>query len=219
MGWPGVKPGAPHDDDAVHLLIAVLAVIPEGLALEPVGVAGAEGAGEPASGGQPLPVGGLRMGRGLRQGDRGAGTDLALGHCAHWPSYSLPTCLRIQPARALARRCNELAADMIRACPDRFGGFACLPLPDVDGALAELAYALDDLRLDGVVLFSNARGTYLGDPHFTPLFDELQRVPPSIKISRRPLKAAGVRARASAYSGELYQAFAPSIEGNSTIER
>jgi 6-methylsalicylate decarboxylase len=78
-------------------------------------------------------------------------------------------------ARALARRCNEMAADMIRDRPDRFGGFACLPLPDVDGALAELAYAFDELRLDGVVLFSNARGTYLGDPHFNPLFDELQR--------------------------------------------
>ena len=78
-------------------------------------------------------------------------------------------------ARVLARRCNELAAEMIRDRPDRFGGFACLPLPDVDGALAELAYALDDLRLDGVVLFSNARGTYLGDPRLDPLFDELQR--------------------------------------------
>jgi 6-methylsalicylate decarboxylase len=78
-------------------------------------------------------------------------------------------------ARALARRCNEMAADMIRDRPDRFGGFACLPLPDVDGALAELSYAFDELRLDGVVLFSNARGTYLGDPHFNPLFDELQR--------------------------------------------
>jgi hypothetical protein len=78
-------------------------------------------------------------------------------------------------ARVLARRCNELAAGMIRDRPDRFGGFACLPLPDVDGALAELAYALDDLRLDGVLLFSNARGTYLGNPRFTPLFDELQR--------------------------------------------
>jgi len=78
-------------------------------------------------------------------------------------------------ARALARQCNELAAELTRGRPDRFGGFACLPLPDVDGALAELAYALDDLQLDGVVLFSNARGTYLGDPRFTPLFDELQR--------------------------------------------
>jgi 6-methylsalicylate decarboxylase len=78
-------------------------------------------------------------------------------------------------ARTLARQCNELAAELTRDRPDRFGGFACLPLPDVDGALAELAYALDDLHLDGVVLFSNARGTYLGDPRFTPLFDELQR--------------------------------------------
>ncbi len=78
-------------------------------------------------------------------------------------------------ARILARRCNELAAELVRGRPDRFGGFACLPLPDVEGALAELAYALDDLSLDGVVLFSNARGAYLGDPHFRPLFDELQR--------------------------------------------
>ncbi|HEX3828855.1 MAG TPA: isochorismatase family protein, partial [Sporichthyaceae bacterium] len=70
-------------------------------------------------------------------------------------------------ARALARRCNELAAVVIRDRPDRFGGFACLPLPDADGALAELAYAFDDLRLDGVVLFSNAHGTYLGDPRCT----------------------------------------------------
>jgi 6-methylsalicylate decarboxylase len=78
-------------------------------------------------------------------------------------------------ARVLARRCNELAAGLIRDRPDRFASFACLPLPDVDGALAELAYALDDLRLDGVVLFSNARGIYLGDSRFTPLFEELQR--------------------------------------------
>ena len=78
-------------------------------------------------------------------------------------------------ARLLARRCNELAAEMIRDRPDRFAGFACLPLPGVDGALTELAYALDDLQLDGVLLFSNARGVYLGDSQFTSLFDELQR--------------------------------------------
>jgi len=78
-------------------------------------------------------------------------------------------------ARALARRCNELAADLIQARPDRFGAFACLPLPDVDGSFAELEYALDVLKLDGVVLFSNARGAYLGDKRFAPLFAELER--------------------------------------------
>ena len=78
-------------------------------------------------------------------------------------------------ARVLARRCNEFSAEMISAHPQRYAGFACLPLPDVDGALGELSYALDDLELDGVVLFSNSHGVYLGDPRFTPLFDELQR--------------------------------------------
>ncbi len=78
-------------------------------------------------------------------------------------------------ARALARRCNELAANLVRERPDRFGAFACLPLPDVDGSLDELAYALDVLELDGVVLFSNARGVYLGDEHYAPVFAELER--------------------------------------------
>jgi 6-methylsalicylate decarboxylase len=78
-------------------------------------------------------------------------------------------------ARDLARRVNELSAELIRDHPDRFGGYAALPLPDVDGALRELEYGLDVLKLDGVVLFSNARGVYLGDPRFRSLFDELER--------------------------------------------
>jgi aminocarboxymuconate-semialdehyde decarboxylase len=64
---------------------------------------------------------------------------------------------------------------MIQDRPDRFGGFAALPLPDVDGALDELSYALDVLKLDGVVLFSSARGIYLGDQRYEPLFQELER--------------------------------------------
>src|SRR5580704_18047030 len=78
-------------------------------------------------------------------------------------------------ARSLARRCNELAASMIQKRPDRIGGFAALPLPDVDGTLNELAYALDVLKLDGVVVFSNSNGVYLGDARFEPLFAELER--------------------------------------------
>jgi 6-methylsalicylate decarboxylase len=78
-------------------------------------------------------------------------------------------------ARSLARRCNELSAELVQARPDRFGAFACLPLPDVDSSFAELSYALDVLKLDGVVLFSNARGVYLGDEKLDGLFEELER--------------------------------------------
>jgi predicted TIM-barrel fold metal-dependent hydrolase len=78
-------------------------------------------------------------------------------------------------ARALARRCNEFSAELIRSRPDRFGGFACLPLPDVDASLEELSYALDVLRLDGFVLFTNSIGVYLGDSKLEPVFAEFER--------------------------------------------
>jgi 6-methylsalicylate decarboxylase len=78
-------------------------------------------------------------------------------------------------ARDLARRVNEFSAKLIQERPDRFGGFAALPFPDVDGALRALEYGLDVLKLDGVVLFTNVHGLYLGDARFRPLFDELER--------------------------------------------
>jgi 6-methylsalicylate decarboxylase len=74
-------------------------------------------------------------------------------------------------ARDLARCVNELTAELVQKRPDRFGGFAALPLPDVGGALRALEHGLDVLKLDGVVLFSNAGGVYLGDARFKPLFD------------------------------------------------
>lgn len=78
-------------------------------------------------------------------------------------------------ARELARRCNNFAAWLVSEYPGRFGAFAVLPLPAVDAALHELAYALDTLQLDGVILLSNIAGKYLGDPVFDDLFTELNR--------------------------------------------
>lgn len=78
-------------------------------------------------------------------------------------------------ARVLARQVNEYAANVVRDHPGRFGHFASLPLPDVEGSLAEVAYALDVLGGDGVALESNADGHYLGSPRFEPLWAELDR--------------------------------------------
>jgi len=78
-------------------------------------------------------------------------------------------------AKDLARRCNEFSAGLIRDYPQRFGAFAILPLPDIAISLRELEYALDTLKLDGVVLLSSVDGRYLGDPLFDELFTELNR--------------------------------------------
>ncbi|MFI8191563.1 amidohydrolase family protein [Streptomyces sp. NPDC085946] len=78
-------------------------------------------------------------------------------------------------ARRLAREVNEAGAGTVRAHPGRFGLFASLPLPDVDGALEEIAYACDTLDADGVVLETNTHGTYLGNPDLEPVWAELDR--------------------------------------------
>jgi aminocarboxymuconate-semialdehyde decarboxylase len=75
----------------------------------------------------------------------------------------------------MARRVNEYTADLVAKRPDRFGNFATLPVPDVDGALRELEHALDTLRADGVILLANYAGKYLGDTVFEPLWTELDR--------------------------------------------
>jgi predicted TIM-barrel fold metal-dependent hydrolase len=70
---------------------------------------------------------------------------------------------------------NESAAELTSDHPERFGGFASLPLPDIDGSLGEIAYAFDVLKMDGVVMMTNFGGVYLGDLQLAPIFDELNR--------------------------------------------
>jgi 6-methylsalicylate decarboxylase len=72
-------------------------------------------------------------------------------------------------ARKRAREVNEYTAGLVRADPGRFGLFATLTLPDVEGAIAEAGYALDTLHADGVILLASNAGRYLGDPGFAPL--------------------------------------------------
>jgi predicted TIM-barrel fold metal-dependent hydrolase len=56
----------------------------------------------------------------------------------------------------MARRVNEYTADLVAKRPDRFGNFATLSLPDVDGALSELEHALGTLCADGVILLGSS---------------------------------------------------------------
>jgi 6-methylsalicylate decarboxylase len=77
--------------------------------------------------------------------------------------------------RGLVRSCNEFAAKLVADHPGRFGLFACLPLPDVDGALIEIEHAFAHLKADGVGLMTSYENRWLGDSDFAPVLDELHR--------------------------------------------
>lgn len=76
-----------------------------------------------------------------------------------------------------ARIGNEELAELTRDTPSQFGALAIVPFTpeDPEIAVAEISYALDTLKLDGVVLFSNHAGVYLGEPAWEAIFTELDR--------------------------------------------
>lgn len=77
--------------------------------------------------------------------------------------------------RFLTKQINERLASLMANRPDRFGMFASVPLPDIDGSLEAIRHAYDDLSTDGVVLLASNKGRYLGDPAYDEVMAELNR--------------------------------------------
>ena len=81
-------------------------------------------------------------------------------------------------AATLARQFNDSAAAIRDANPGEYGFFASLPsLLDTKATLNEIAYGLDELHADGVILYTRYGNDnhYLGHPDFRPIWEELNR--------------------------------------------
>ncbi|OGN98905.1 MAG: hypothetical protein A2Y58_04565 [Chloroflexi bacterium RBG_13_51_52] len=83
-----------------------------------------------------------------------------------------------KPADAieLAKIANEELAELVDRYPDKFvAGVACLPMNDIDAALAEVDRAITKLGLKGVQIYSRIDGEPLDNPKFKPLWEKMAK--------------------------------------------
>jgi aminocarboxymuconate-semialdehyde decarboxylase len=76
----------------------------------------------------------------------------------------------------IARIVNDSYAELIVQHPTRFKGFASIPMDNPDAALSELHRAIDELKLNGVILLSNIGGNPLTSAEYRPFFEEANRM-------------------------------------------
>ncbi len=71
---------------------------------------------------------------------------------------------------AMARECNDYVSQLTKDRPDRFAGFATLPMQDVGASVTELERGMQTLGLKGAMIGDHVNGVTFDDPAFLPLW-------------------------------------------------
>jgi 2,3-dihydroxybenzoate decarboxylase len=71
----------------------------------------------------------------------------------------------------MARRMNDILAERIKKRPDRFSGFAALPLQDAGASAAEFRRCVTELGFRGAMVNGQTHGHYLDEQKYWPLWE------------------------------------------------
>jgi uncharacterized protein len=82
------------------------------------------------------------------------------------------TSLPVDKILRLTRAANDQLATAIATHPDRFAGFAALPMTDPQAAVAELERAVQSLGFKGAMINGTTNGRFLDDPSFFPILEQ-----------------------------------------------
>ena len=75
-----------------------------------------------------------------------------------------------QTIAAMHRECNEEVHQMTLDYPDRFKGFAQIPMQDVNAAINELDHVINNLGFVGAMINDTANGRTFDGPEYLPLW-------------------------------------------------
>lgn len=129
-------------------------------------------------------------------------------------SYWLPA----KDAQQLIRYVNEQIASMTARVPARFCGLGAVPLQDVELAVRELEYVMNDLRFRGVELASHVNGVSIADARFEPFFAAAEKMGAAVFVhALRPIghdRVVGpVSEQAACFPGDIGLCAASMITG------
>jgi 2,3-dihydroxybenzoate decarboxylase len=79
-------------------------------------------------------------------------------------------------ARDEATLANDYLARVVTEHPDRFRGFAALPMQDPAAAVAELERAVRELNMCGALVNDHLQGHYLDEPRYDELWSALEEL-------------------------------------------
>ena len=94
--------------------------------------------------------------------------------------------LDVTTATPLARDVNDELAAAVDAHPDRFAGFALLPLKNPKAAAKELERCVQTLGFKGALLDGTTDGKFLDQPEFLPVFEAAQTLDVPIYLHPAP---------------------------------
>ena len=113
-------------------------------------------------------------------------------------------------AIAMSRQVNDLTAETVRRRPDRFQGFATLPLATPEPAVLELRRAVVELGLNGALIYGRVGDRTMDDRMFWPVYEEAARLLAPLYVHPQSPVSAVRQAYYSGFSPGLDQSFASS---------
>ena len=81
-----------------------------------------------------------------------------------------------QVIAAMHRECNEEVHQMTMDYPDRFKGFAQIPMQDVNAAIKELDHVMNNLGFLGAMINDTADGRTFDEPEYLPLWQAAEQM-------------------------------------------
>jgi aminocarboxymuconate-semialdehyde decarboxylase len=82
----------------------------------------------------------------------------------------------LETTKKIHRECNAEIAEMVSEHPDRFAGLAMCAMQDPSTAIEQMAYAVQEQGLRGVVLSDHVLEKNYDDPSFLPFFEAAEQL-------------------------------------------